>query len=151
MTPWHCAGTFSSRKRTGMRLILHARTKHLFGLREDARDLVQTRDVVLVLLHRIQGNGERQIGEMQLRAAIWLTGISYSLKPMVLDALLERARQDLVRQRVLLREPCHRDRFQARKKPDRARSRFGPGRASSRSADRYSDSPRRRSPSQGAS
>ena len=37
-------------------VVLHAGAKHFGGLAQDTRDLMKTRDVVLILLYRIEGN-----------------------------------------------------------------------------------------------
>ena len=75
---------------------------------------MQTRDVVLVLLHRIERHGKRQIGQATCGPSIWLTGISNSLKSIVVDALLQRVQQNLVRQRILFGKAGGRNGLQAR-------------------------------------
>ena len=95
-------------------VVLHPRAKHLFGLGEHARDLMQTGDVVLVLLHRIEGNGERQVGEVQMRAVHLVHRHLIFLEAVIVDALPQRAAQNLMGKSVLLGETLGRDRLQAR-------------------------------------
>ena len=46
-------------------VVFHAGAQHFRGLAEDARNLVQARNVVLIVLHRIKRNRQRQIRERQ--------------------------------------------------------------------------------------
>ena len=64
--------------------------QHLFGLGEHPRDLMQTGDVVLVLLHRVEGNGQRQVGEAQMRAVHLVHRHLIFLEAVIVDALPER-------------------------------------------------------------
>src|ERR1700687_1238685 len=52
-------GKLLQKKSDGHELILHAGAKDFGGLAEDARDLVETGDVVLVVLDGIERNGKR--------------------------------------------------------------------------------------------
>jgi hypothetical protein len=96
-------------------MVLHAGTQNLFGLGESARDLVQTRDVVLIVLHRVQRHGERQIGQVNVRALHLAERHLVFLERMVVDALLQRAHQHLVRHHILRGKTAGRYRHQARK------------------------------------
>ena len=54
MIPSHCTGIFSSRKRTGINLSRIPARNTSRGLVQSARNLPQPRDVILVVLHRIE-------------------------------------------------------------------------------------------------
>ena len=63
MMPWHWTGNFFQKESNGHELVFHAGAQNFGGLAQDARNLVQARDVVLVVLDGIEGHGKRQIGE----------------------------------------------------------------------------------------
>jgi hypothetical protein len=81
---------FLQQEAHGHELRFHPDAQYFFGLHEGIRNLVQTRDVVLVLLHRVERHGERQIGEVQVRTVHLTHGHRIFLEVVVRDALLER-------------------------------------------------------------
>src|ERR1700722_6301815 len=105
MMPSHCAGTFSSRKRTGMSLSFIP-----------ARNLMQARDVILVVLDRIQWNGERHIRETRLRPLHVIHRHLVFFELEIRDSLRQRTLHHLVRQFVLFRKAGRRNGVQARQK-----------------------------------
>ncbi len=116
MIPWHCTGSFSTRKRTGMSLSFMPARKNLGGLAEDARDLVKARDVVFVMLDRVEGNGERQVGEAGVDAVLLVDGHLVLFEIEVGDALLEDANEQVVRELVLIGESAGGNGVEAREK-----------------------------------
>jgi len=64
-------------------VIFHAGAEHVFHLEKGLGDLVETSDVVLVVLDGVKGHGERQVGEVGVDAAAsagCAEGISYSFR-----------------------------------------------------------------------
>jgi hypothetical protein len=96
--------------------VLHSGTKNLFGFGKCARDLVQTSDIVLVLLHRLERESKRQISETDMRAAHLANRHLVFFEVIVVDALLQRAQQNLVGHRILFGKAGRLDGFQAREK-----------------------------------
>ena len=93
-------------------LVLHARAQNFCDLAEHARDLVQPRDVILVMLHRIERNRQRQIGEIGVNAALGGDRHLVFFEPKIGNALLEDANQQVVRKLVLIGESLGRDGLQ---------------------------------------
>ena len=93
MMPWHCTGSFSEQKANGHELVFHAGAQNFGGLAEDARNLVQARDVVFVVLDGIERNGERQIGEAGVDAVLLVDRHLVFFEVEIGDALLEDANE----------------------------------------------------------
>ena len=108
------AGDLLQQKAHRHQVVSHARAQHLFGLGKDARNLVQTRDVVLIKFHAAEGRGERQIGQLGVRAAHLRDGHLEVLEGVVLIALLEGADKKFVGENILLRKARGRNSLQAR-------------------------------------
>ncbi len=112
---------------------------------EDARDLVKTRDVVLVLLDGVEGNGKRQIREAGMDAVLLVDRHLVLFEVVVGDALLEDTNHKVVRELVLVGEAGRWDGFEPRKERLVGLVALGNGaRASGRPACRCSGSRRRR-------
>ena len=138
-------GKFLHQESNRHELVFHAGAEDFDGLGQDLRNLVQTRDVVLVVFDGIERHGERQIGEAGMDAVLLVDGHLVFFEVEVGDALLQNANQQVVRELVLIGEAGGRDRLQARKEHLRwsggvARWR----RASSRRACRCSGNRQRR-------
>ena len=52
--PSHCTGNLFKQEPDGHQFVPHAGAKHFGGLAEDARDLMQASDVILVVLDGIE-------------------------------------------------------------------------------------------------
>src|SRR6266404_1779456 len=50
------------------KVVLHARAKHFSGLAERARNLTKPRYVILIVLHRVERNRKRQMGDTSVDA-----------------------------------------------------------------------------------
>src|SRR5712671_4693665 len=50
------------------KVVLHARAKHFSGLAERARNLTKPRYVIFIVLHRVERNRKRQIGDTSVEA-----------------------------------------------------------------------------------
>ncbi len=83
--------------------VLDAGAQHLGGLLQHPRNLVETRDVVLVVLHRIEGHAQRQIGQAGMDAVLLADRHLEVLQPVGDVAAGELALQELVREQVGVR------------------------------------------------
>ena len=113
MMPWHWTGSFSSEEAHGHELVFHAGAKDFGGLAEDARDLVKPGDVVLIVLHGVEGNRQRQIGETGMDAVLLVDRHLVLFEVEVGDALLQDANQEVVGELVLIGEAGGRDGLEA--------------------------------------
>ena len=98
-------------KRTGDEVVLYAGAEDVFGLEEGARNLVEARDVVLVVLDGVEGHGEREVGDAGVDAA----GHLVVLEVVVVHALLQVVEEEVVRGAVFLGEALGRDSLDADK------------------------------------
>ena len=85
-------GDFFEDEARGHEVILHAEAEDFGGLGEDAGDLVEAGDVVLVVLDGVEGDGVGEVGEGDVDAVLLVDGHLVLLEVVVLDALLELAR-----------------------------------------------------------
>ena len=102
-------GKLLQQESDGHELVFHAGAKHFGGLAEDARNLVKTGDVVLVMLDRVEGNGQRQIREAGMDAILLVDWHLVLFQVEVGDALLEDTNQKVVGELVLVGEARSRD------------------------------------------
>src|SRR5580765_5426025 len=70
-------------------LVAHSGAEYLFSFGECSRDLVQTSDVVLVMLHRLKRDSERQISEADMRATHLADGHLVFLEVIIVASLLQ--------------------------------------------------------------
>ena len=97
-------GKLFDQKSDRHQLVLHAGAKNFGGLAEHARDLMQSGDVVLVVLDRVERNGERQIGKAGVDAILLVDRHLVLFEIVVGDALLQHAHQKIVGELVLIGE-----------------------------------------------
>ena len=102
--PLALSGDFLQQEANRHEVVFHAGAKHFFGLREDTRDLMQARDVVLVELDAAERRGEGEISELHVRAAHLADRHLEVLESVVFVALLEGSDQEIVGKQVLLGE-----------------------------------------------
>ncbi len=88
---------------------LDAGAHHVFGLEQRLGDPVQARDVVVVVLDGVERDGEREVGEVGVGAALRVDGHLVILQVVVLGAFLEVAQEQVVRGAVFLAEAFGRD------------------------------------------
>ena len=100
---------FLDQKADGHQLVFHTRVQDFGGLAEHARNLVQTSDVILVVLDRVEWNRKRQVGKAGMNAVLLVDGHLVLFEIKVGDALLEDADQEIVRESVLVGEARSRD------------------------------------------
>ena len=98
-------------------LVLHTRPKNFGDLAQGARNLVQARDVVFVMLDRIERHRQRQIGEIGVDADLLVDRHLILFEAEVGDALLQNANHQIVRELVLIGELSRRDRLQPFQEP----------------------------------
>jgi hypothetical protein len=89
-------------KSDGHELVLHTSPQDFSGLAEDARDLMQTGDVILVVFDRVERDRQREVGEAGMDAILLVDGHLVLFKTEVGDALLEDTNQEVVRELVLV-------------------------------------------------
>ena len=97
-------------------MILHSRAQHVLGLQQRVRDLMQPRDVVLVMLDRVERHRVRQIGQPRMNAALRRHRHLVILQIEVIDVLLHVPQKEVVRRPILLAEPLGRNRLDLRQK-----------------------------------
>src|SRR5712671_7300756 len=95
------------------KIVLHARAKHLSGLAERARDLTKPRYVVFIVLHRVERNRKRQIGDTSVDAVKLIDRHLIFFQVEVGDALLEDSNKKVVGKLILVREAVRADRIEA--------------------------------------
>ena len=105
-------GELLQQESDGHELVLHAGAQDFGGLAEDARNLVQTGDVVLVVLDGVEGDGKRQIREAGMDAVLLVDRHLVLFEIEVGDALLKHANEEVVGELVLVGEAGRRDGFQ---------------------------------------
>jgi len=71
---------------------------------EDARHLVQARDVVFIMLDRVERHGKRKVREAGMDAALLIDGHRVFFQVEVGDALLEAREQEDRGELVLVRK-----------------------------------------------
>ena len=82
-------------------LVFHASAQDFGGLIQHARNLVQARDVILVMLHRIERDRERQIGQVGVDA-VHLIDRHFEFFQIVIGvAQFEHAHQQIVGELIL--------------------------------------------------
>ncbi len=96
-------------------LVLHAGAKNFGSLAEHAWDLVQTRDVVFIVLDGIQRDGKWQVREAGMDAVHLVDWHLVLFEIEVGDALLENTDHEVVGELILVGETGSRDGFQPRK------------------------------------
>ena len=109
-------GDLLEQEADGHELVLHAGAQDLFGLGEDAGDLVEAGDVVLVVLDGVERDGEREVGQLGVRAIHLRDGHLVLFEAVVGEALLEGADEQIVGEQVLLGEAGGGDGFEAGEK-----------------------------------
>src|SRR5215467_12131561 len=82
--------------------VLHTGTKNLGGLVQDAGNLVQARNVVLIVLDRIERDRKRKIGEAGVHPVLLIDRHLIFFEIEVRDALLEHTNQKIVREPILI-------------------------------------------------
>src|ERR1700733_3108230 len=90
-------------------VVLHAGAKHFGGLAQHARNLVETCDVVLVVLDGIEGNGKGKVGKTGMDAILLIDRHLVFFEVEIGDALLQHADQEIVRELILIGETRSRD------------------------------------------
>jgi len=80
------------------------------GLAQDARDLVKSGDVVLIVFNGIQRDGERKIRKAGMDAVLLVDGHLILFEIVVSDALREDTNEEIVRKLILIREASGGDR-----------------------------------------
>ena len=98
------AGDFFEQEADGHEVVFHAGAEDLGGLGEDAGNLVEARDVVLVVLDGVEGHAERKVGEAGVDAVHLVDGHLVLFEVVVVEALLEDAGEEVVGEEVLLGE-----------------------------------------------
>jgi hypothetical protein len=91
----------------GDEVIVYSSAEDFLGLEECPRDLVQSRDVILVVLDRVEWHGKREVGQVCVDAATAAGSYERHLKLfefIVVDALLQLAEKEVVGDPVLFRE-----------------------------------------------
>ena len=107
-------GNLFEEKSNGHEVVFHAGAKDFGGLGEDARNLLQAGDVVLVVLDGIEGDGERQVREAGMDAVLLVDGHLVFFEVVVGDALLQNANEQIVGESVLVGEAGGGDGLKAR-------------------------------------
>ncbi len=79
---------------------------------------MKPRNVVLVMLDRIEGHRKRKVGETRVDAIHLIDRHLIFFELIVGEPLLQHANQEIVREKVLLGKACGRDAVEARQKPD---------------------------------
>ncbi len=107
------AGDLFEQEADGHEVVFHAGAEDFGGLVEDARNLVETRDVVLVVLDGVEGHGEGKVGEAGVDAVHLVDGHLVFFEVVVVEALLEDAGEEVVGEDVLLGKAGGGDGFEA--------------------------------------
>src|SRR5712672_3404966 len=94
------------------KVVLHARAKHFSGLAERARNLTKPRYVIFIVLHRVERNRKRQIGDTSVDAVKLINRHLVFFQIEVDDTLLEDSNKKIVRELVLVREANRPDRIE---------------------------------------
>src|SRR5712672_4483158 len=94
------------------KVVLHARAKHLSGLAERARDLTKPRYVVFIMLHGVERNRKRQIGDTSVDAVKLIDRHLIFFQVEVGDPLLEDSNKKIVGELILVRETNRPDRIE---------------------------------------
>ena len=106
------AGQFFEDELRRHEAVLHALAQDVGGLGEDARNLMQPGNVILVVLHRIERDGERQIGEPGVDTAL-LVHRHLIILQVVVDVLaLQLPLEQAVAQQILVVHAVGGDGFQ---------------------------------------
>src|SRR6202789_2536497 len=108
--PWTCFRN----KPHNRQVVLHTCAQNVLRLLERLRNLVQTRDVVLIMLHRIERHRERKIGQPRMNAAHPADRHLVLFQVVVLHPLLGLKQKQIVRYQVLLRKTGRVDRLDLR-------------------------------------
>src|SRR5712675_773280 len=95
------------------KVVLHAGAKHLSGLAERARDLTKPRYVVFIVLHRVERNRKRQIGDTSVDAVKLINRHLVFFQIEVDDTLLEDSNKKIVGELILVREAIRADGIEA--------------------------------------
>src|ERR1700677_2708960 len=95
-------GNLLQQKANGHEVVFHACAQNLFGLREHARNLMQARNVILVVLDAAERRGEREIGQISVRAAHLRERHFKILKGVVFVATLQHTNHQLVGKEILV-------------------------------------------------
>ena len=93
-------------------LVAHPGAQNFGGLARAPRNLLQPRDVVLVVLDGIERHGQRQIRQIGMDAILLIDRHLVFFEIEVGDALLQDANQQVVRKLILVGEAVGRDRLQ---------------------------------------
>ena len=109
-------GDLLEQEADGHEVVLHAGAQDFLGLGEDAGDLVEAGDVVLVVLDGVERDGEREVGEVGVRAVHLRDGHLVFFEAVVVEALLEGAHEQVVGELILLGEAGGGDGFEAGEK-----------------------------------
>src|SRR5712671_686582 len=94
------------------KVVLHARAKHFSGLAERARNLTKPRYVIFIVLHRVERNRKRQIGDTSVDAVKLIDRHLIFFQIEIGDPLLEDSNKKIVRELVLVREANRPDRIE---------------------------------------
>ena len=97
-------------------MVLDPGAHDLLGLEQRLRDLMQPRDVVLVMLDGIERDGVRQVGEVRVDASLGIDRHLVVLQVVIIHPLLQVAEEEVVGGPVLLAESLGRDGLDARQK-----------------------------------
>jgi hypothetical protein len=93
----------------GHQVVVHTGAHQFFGLVQNAGNLTQAGDVVPVVLHGIERNGQWQVGQIGVNAVHLIHWHLVFLQLVVGVALRQHAQHELVRKLVLLAEAVSRD------------------------------------------
>ncbi len=92
-------GDFLGDEADGDEVVLDADAEDVFGLEEGAGDLVKARDVVFIVLHGVEGHGEREVGDAGVNASSATGGAERHFvvfEVVVVHRFLEVAQEEVV-------------------------------------------------------
>src|SRR5208337_948160 len=98
----------------GHEFVLHAGAKHFCSLAQYSRNLVQPRNVILVMFHRVERNRKRQVRQAGMDAVLLVDRHLVLFQIEVGIALLEHANQQVARKLVPFRKVRARDGLDSR-------------------------------------
>ena len=104
---------FLKKKTDRHQLVLHSGAKDFSGLGEDARNLMQTRDVVLIVLYRVERDRKWKVRKTGMDAVLLADGHLVLFEIEVSNALLQHADQKIVRELSWSEKPAGRDGLKA--------------------------------------
>ncbi len=107
------APKFLQQKSHRYELVLHAGTKHFGYPAQHTRNLMQARNVVLIVLNRIERHRQRQISETGVNAILLVDRHLVFFEIKIRDALLQHTNHEVVRELILTREAGTRNRLEA--------------------------------------